>query len=159
MFKTKLALLITGLSFSLISVAQTQIGSSSNLSIEVPVAAQSTLTTTFIPAAGLIAGSVFEGNMIGQIELLTTGAGNINQVTITPLAEDGNFNLKGEATNSYLPITIGDVQTELDEPIMNGHNTSNVIIPSQEVILSVFAGGKPEADLFKGNFTVSVYSN
>ncbi|UAN62207.1 MULTISPECIES: hypothetical protein [Serratia] len=157
MFKSKVALFIAGLSFSIASMAN-QIGTSNSLTIEVPVASPSTLTSTFEPVSGLVSGDVAFGTIIGNIQLLTTGAGNINSVTISPNTPDSTFTLTGAVTNTPLPINIGSMADEVTAAIGNGNTTTTLLKPSQEQFLTVYATGTPVADVFSGNFTVSVYS-
>ncbi|MGQ6550903.1 hypothetical protein KGP17_22545 [Serratia sp. JSRIV001] len=157
MFKSKVALLIAGLSFSVASMAATQIGTNSTLNIEVPIAAPSTLTSVFEPAADLIAGAVSPGTVLGNIHLVTTGAGNINTVKIVPNNPAATFSLSGSTSGTSLPITIG-AMTEVTSSIADGNTTSTVVSPAQEQYLTVYAHGTPVADVFSGTFTVSVFS-
>ncbi|UAN62225.1 MULTISPECIES: hypothetical protein [Serratia] len=158
MLKSKVALLIAGLSFSIASMANTQIGTNSNLSIQVPIASPSTLQTVFEATDGLLAGSVASGTLLGNIQLLTTGAGNINSVTIKPSNAASNFTLSGATSGTNLPITIG-AASEINSVIKDGSTSATLVTPAQEQSLSVYAAGTPVADVFSGNFTVSVYSN
>ncbi|UAN62263.1 MULTISPECIES: hypothetical protein [Serratia] len=156
----KIALLIAVFLLPISSVNASQIGKASNLDISVPIAALSTLTTSFTPLSGLK--KVTRGTQIGNLEILTTGAGYIGTITIKPVIGN-NYQLLGATTGSLLPFRIGTSGGAVTSALTStNHTTTLTSHTNRETIINVFsanaAGSFAAADVYTGAFIVSVFS-